>query len=436
MTKVHVVTGLGYGDEGKGGVVDHLARQLPTGQTLVVRHNGGPQAGHNVVTADGRHHCFSQFGSASLAGGTTFLSRFMLINPLNMFPEADHLHDLGDNTIWNRIVVDDNARLVTPWHVAINRLQELARGDGRHGSCGQGVGAAMRQDVLRPDLTLRVKDIPAAGFQARAEELRRYLERTHQDLSSNSAHWSMIDDPDVSEHLKDRFRDWFMLVGNAPSDHLKTLINDHEQVIFEGAQGVLLDQDYGFFPYVTWSNTTDENALALLREAVPTGRRSDYKPVRLGVIRAVTTRHGHGPHPTEDPELTADWAEPHNVTDSWQGTFRVGHLDLVAHRYAVTVNGGIDAIAVSHLDRGGPVWRYAQHYMEMEKIPLGRRGNLIMQEQIAEKLQTVHPAYVETDEAGLLAAIERNLGAPVTIASYGPTADGKRQLVAEGSSVK
>ena len=119
---VYIVTGLGYGDEGKGSTVDFLARRGDA--TLVVRHNGGPQAGHNVVTSDGKHHTFSQFGAGTLAGAETYLSEFMLINPGNMLREADHLVELGVSNPFDTMHVDLNARIVTPFHVALNRLRE------------------------------------------------------------------------------------------------------------------------------------------------------------------------------------------------------------------------------------------------------------------------------------------------------------------------
>lgn len=116
-------------------------------------------------------------------------------------------------------------------------------------------------------------------------------------------------------------------------------------VVFEGAQGVLLDEWHGFHPYTTWSTTTFANAEALLAES---GRSCPAR--RLGVVRAYTTRHGPGPHMTEDRELAALLPEPHNGTGAWQGAFRVGHFDAVAHAYAVEVCGGVDALALTHLD--------------------------------------------------------------------------------------
>ena len=112
-------------------------------------------------------------------------------------------------------------------------------------------------------------------------------------------------------------------------------------VVFEGAQGVLLDEWHGFHPYTTWSTTTFANAETLLAE---TGQTA----ARLGVVRCYLTRHGPGPLVTEDPTL--ELADRHNARNQWQGRFRTGHFDAVALRYALEVAGGVDGIALTHLD--------------------------------------------------------------------------------------
>src|ERR1019366_7260396 len=117
----HIVVGMAYGDEGKGATVDFLVRKRNAG--LVVRFNGGPQALHNVVTPDIRHHGFSQFGSGTFVPGVrTHLSRFMLVNPMNMMEEADHLRILGVLDALERISVDPRALIITPFQREVNRI--------------------------------------------------------------------------------------------------------------------------------------------------------------------------------------------------------------------------------------------------------------------------------------------------------------------------
>src|SRR5687768_225602 len=148
------VVGLGYGDEGKGTVVDYLTRKH-TAHT-VVRFNGGAQAAHNVVTPDGKHHTFAQFGSGTLAGARTHLSRFMLVNPLDLFNEARHLESLGIADPLQLVTISPDALVTTPLHVAANLIREL---QNQHGSCGKGIGETQRTADDLGDAALRVSDL-------------------------------------------------------------------------------------------------------------------------------------------------------------------------------------------------------------------------------------------------------------------------------------
>ncbi len=137
--RAFVVVDLGFGDSGKGLLTDFLARR--TGASVVVRYNGGAQAGHNVVTSDGRHHTFAQFGAGSFVPGVrTFLSRHVIVHPTALLFEGRALEEKGVGDVFSRLRVSEAARVITPFHQAANRLRELARGEARHGSCGVGVG--------------------------------------------------------------------------------------------------------------------------------------------------------------------------------------------------------------------------------------------------------------------------------------------------------
>lgn len=142
MTKhAKVVIGANFGDEGKGLITDFLASQ--TGEeTLVVRHNGGAQAGHTVTTPDGKRHVFRHFGSGTLAGAQTFLSRFYVCNPILFFKELALLEDLG---IQPRVYIAADSPITTPYDMMINQIIEEFRGDGRHGSCGVGFGETVER---------------------------------------------------------------------------------------------------------------------------------------------------------------------------------------------------------------------------------------------------------------------------------------------------
>ena len=140
---------------------------------------------------------------------------------------------------------------------------------------------------------------------------------------------------------------------------IKTLLAQSGTIIFEGAQGVLLDENYGFAPYTTWSTTTFSNADTLIQEHAYPG-----EVIRLGLLRAYGTRHGAGPFPTEDRTLTLTLPDQHNTWNDWQRTFRVGYLDLVATRYAKDVLGKLDYLAITNIDRLTmmPEWKVCNSY--------------------------------------------------------------------------
>ena len=424
---VYIVTDLGYGDSGKGTTVDYLARKS---HSLVVRHNGGPQAGHNVVTPDGMHHEFSQFGSGTFAGAQTYLSSHMLINPIDMMREALHLtQECGQQDLWSRTFVDAEARIITPWHCALNRQREHVRGDDRHGSCGRGVGELMAQDLDVPELTIRVKDIRRFGLLRLLQNMRDYLWEEARSLDSETTDL-LFENQTLASDLGGKYHDWYNRINVIEDINWLSSAALNKDIIFEGAQGVLLDEWYGFHPYTTWSTTTHENALSLLVEA-------DYDGplTRLGVTRAYMTRHGAGPFVTEDEELHFD--EPHNNHGTWQGAFRQGHLDLLMLQYALDACDGVDGLVVTHLDRAD-YWRVADRYnfgwldnWEVEKIVFKASHNLRDQGDLTHLLFSATPIFngdtVDTDE--LLNLLGRY--APIHLTSHGPTHPDKREVKEE-----
>src|SRR3954453_22610950 len=140
MGRAVITVGLGFGDEGKGATVDFLTRALDA--DLVVRYCGGSQAGHNVELPDGRRHTFSQFGAGLFAptGPRTYLGPNVIIDPEALVREAAHLAELGVDRPFRLLTLHPRCLVTTVWHSLMNRWRELSRGEGRHGSCGQGIG--------------------------------------------------------------------------------------------------------------------------------------------------------------------------------------------------------------------------------------------------------------------------------------------------------
>ncbi|MDX6353579.1 MAG: adenylosuccinate synthase [Streptomyces sp.] len=408
-----LVVDLGFGDAGKGAVVDRLCR-ADRKVVAVVRFNGGAQAAHNVVTADGRHHTFAQFGAGTLGGVPTHLSRFMLVDPLALTAEADHLRSLGVPDPYALLSVDRRARLTTPYHAAANRQREQARGAARHGSCGMGVGETARYALAHPG------DAPTAGDCASRARLLRGLRLLRDRLTDELGPLAA---PPV-EVCADAYTAFARAVTLTDESALRRLVRQGP-LVFEGAQGVLLDEWHGFHPYTTWSTTTFANAEELLLEA-----GSPDGALRVGVVRTYTTRHGPGPLVTEDPSLDADLPEPHNGHGRWQGAFRIGHFDAVAHAYAVAVCGGVDALAVTHLDAPGRCGSlricraYGMDGELVERLPAAPPGDLVRQAELTGRLLAARPALWDTpgpDPAAWSEAISHVLNAPVLLGSSDPT---------------
>jgi adenylosuccinate synthase len=347
-----LVAGLGYGDEGKGSVVDYLARTRKA--DLVVRYNGGHQAAHHVIGRGGLRHCFSQFGSGTFSGARTYLSRFVSIQPLALAREAAALrlhHGVGDPR--SLLTVSPECPVVTPYHRIYNQALELARGRDAHGTCGLGVGALREDREAGAEVILAeaLGDAPAMSRIMAATE-----ERLRARAKGAGAAWPLED----REWTPGR---WAAAYAAAWSSGARIgfsqLVPDAETAVFEGAQGVLLDERFGFHPHTTWSSCTFGNAEVLLDEV---GCDVDTK---VGVTRAFATRHGAGPFPSEDRELDATSlsAGESNGQGDWQGRFRFGHMDLVLLRYALNIVAGVDVLALTCLDRvRGTCWRVAEAY--------------------------------------------------------------------------
>jgi adenylosuccinate synthase len=402
--KAIITVGLGFGDEGKGAAVDSLTRS--TSAELVVRYSGGAQAGHNVQLADGRRHTFAQFGAGTLAGAKTWLGPRVIISPAALVAEANHLQSLGIADPWSLLSVHPECLVTTFYHMTMNRLREAARGDDRHGSCGLGIGEARhywlrygRDAVTAADLADR------RSLVAKLTLLRERLLLEMQELPRIDADlgellhqtWPIHEADDLMEAAAR-----FMLAERMPAAGT---------VIFEGSQGVLLDEWHGFHPYTTWSTVTPQHAWEILAE---TGCRD---VTVLGITRAYSTRHGAGPFPTWSPEMSAAIVDLGNPMNLWQGSIRSGPLDLVLLDYAARICK-IDGIAVTCLDQLPPQPQVCASYACTNRLPLPQ--SLREQTALTERLQSVSPLIHETTTDEMLAAISQIV--PVRFVARGPTA--------------
>ncbi|GAB2516994.1 adenylosuccinate synthetase [Nocardia heshunensis] len=409
-----IVVDLGFGDAGKGATVDWLCSAAAgLDVAAVVRFNGGAQAAHNVV-ADRRHHTFRQFGSGTLSGVPTLLSKYMLVEPLALATEARQLAALGVADPLSLLYVDERALLTTPIHGAANRCREDTRGTSRHGSCGIGIGETASYALEH--------DAPRVADCLRPEVLRRKLialEGHYAPLIAGGAHRY-----DPIEELVDAYTAFARAVAILPGDQLAAFASTG-RLVFEGAQGVLLDEWRGLHPYTTWSTVEPRHARGMLARLGAPG-------YVLGVTRAYMTRHGAGPFPTEDPALRIP--EPHNGTGDYQGAFRRGHLDPLLLRYAVDACAGIDGLAVNHLDTLGDI-RTATGYLTpdgcLDRLTPGVWQDLDHQRALTGLLEAATPALTDLP-ADVPGYLETALGAPVVLTGHGPDrADRRIRIAAE-----
>lgn len=432
--KVIAITDLFYGDSGKGTSVDAIARQ--TQARLVVRHNGGCQAAHAVVTDDGRQHIFSQFGSATFTGAKTFLSQFMLINPLTMFTEAEYLQRVGVPDALASVYIDSRAKIVTPWHRAVNRVRAAAA--KRHNTCGMGIGETVGHYLEFPFSALTAADLLGnrslliAKLKVIQGEMHRRLGHIVLENPGFVPDFSEVEifKPGKLSEYADTYAVWASKVKITSRDEAQSLLWSEPTVIFEGAQGVLLDETHGFTPYNTWSDTTTNNVYKVLGDL-------DLPPevLSLGVMRTYATRHGDGPLVTEQPADRFP-REAHNATSPWQGSFRTGYLDLAAISYALRVSGPIDGLIVTWMDAlesylspfkfavayASPI-SYANPDKPAMWTPTGPDSELL------KEAQPIYQVARSRAPEAVLEAISGYLKKPVLMTSAGPTAAEKSPLV-------
>ncbi len=316
MKRATVVIGSSYGDEGKGKIVDYLASKLPDNKS-VVRFNGGAQAGHTVVTPDGKRHVFHHLGSGSFTGARTYLAKHFVCNPILFWHEYQEFAKLsGLNPI---VAADPRCFITTPYDMLINQLVEDERGADRHGSCGVGFGE-----------TIERNNYPA--FRLLKEDLKR-KDELKQKLINIRDHWMPARlsrlktrnlekrDTRLSDHMLDGFIQAAISFDEAVATAGAEFI-ERNPIIFEGAQGLALDMDRGDFPHVTRSNTGLTNVLPIAKVL---GLQLDI----IYVTRPYLTRHGAGPLKNvfvPRPPIVDET----NISHPYQGQMRFAALDLVA----------------------------------------------------------------------------------------------------------
>jgi adenylosuccinate synthase len=328
-----VIVGAQWGDEGKGKIVDLLAQQ----SDLVGRYQGGPNAGHTIVVGDDTYK-IRQIPSGIVAGKASAIGAGCVVDPAVLIAELDELEARGLRTE-GLVFVSGNAHLIMPWHVALDGARERRLGQLQIGTTRRGIGPAYADKATR--IGIRVQDlldpkILRQKVELAAAEKNVWLQRVYeldpfepeQVLDACLGH---------AERLAPYVADTSLLVDRA--------LHAGERVLFEGAQGTLLDLDHGTYPFVTSSSPVAAGA------AVSFGIGPQRIGDVVGVAKAYVTRVGEGPFPSEiegpEQERVRELGGEFGTVTGRER--RCGWLDLVALRFAVRVNG-ITSLALTKLD--------------------------------------------------------------------------------------
>jgi adenylosuccinate synthase len=324
------VLGAQWGDEGKGKIVDLLTPRFD----IVARYQGGHNAGHTVYV-NGTKFVLRLIPSGILhAGMTCVIGNGVVVDPEALFAEVDELTRNGID-VGNRLIVSDKAHLILPYHRDLDLLAEARRGERKIGTTSRGIGPAYEDKIARRGI--RVGDL--ADPKALEQNVRDNVLARNRLVHESTMDWKPVFDHLLTHaaRLKPWVRDVSLMLDGA--------MRAGKTVLFEGAQGTLLDIDHGTYPYVTSSNAS----IGGVCTGLGVGPRAIGAV--LGVTKAYTTRVGEGPLPTE---LTGEMGNRLRDSGNEYGAVtgrprRCGWYDAVAVRYGVRING-LDALALTKLD--------------------------------------------------------------------------------------
>ena len=372
MSTVYVVGGLLFGDEGKGTITDFLAREKNC--SLIIRYNGGPQAMHHVVLPNETLHCFSQFGSGSFFNNCkTLLSEYMVISPQTLLKEGELLKTKGIENIFENIFIDLECVLVTPLHKYLNRIFETLRNNNRYGSTGLGVGITITESLNSMFTILKVKDLLDKAIlrekllliiKEKNDQIREIIKEYRaespsfldKEFLSFSKSYHKFDSAilqkanslfieSIQQNTFDNLFNFYNSFSSFLSKNFvsgKTLIENEllqsHNIIFEGAQGALLDANHGFFPHVTKSDCSASNAFKIV-EKIKNQKNfiTPFNVIKVGILRAYSSRHGNGPFPTHSTLWMEKIKEEHNIRSEWQGEFKIGPFDITLAQYGIKI---------------------------------------------------------------------------------------------------
>ncbi len=330
---VIAVVGAQWGDEGKGKIVDLLAEKVKA----VVRFSGGDNAGHTVINPYGEFKLHLMPSGIFHQGVICIIGNGVVINPAVLLEEIDDLQKHGVDT--SHLFISDRAHLIMPYHILLDGLEEERRGRGALGTTRKGIGPAFADKIAR--LGIRTSDLlNKEGFQSR---LSSVLEFKNAMLTKiyNTPPLSLKEIYEQYCHYGERLAPIIQDTGSI----LQEMVSRKESVLLEGAQGTMLDPDFGTYPYVTSSSPLSAGS------SLGSGMNPRQIDNIIGVFKAYTTRVGSGPMPTELKDKTGELIREraHEYGATTGRPRRCGWFDAVAGRFSVQING-FSGIALTRLD--------------------------------------------------------------------------------------
>ncbi len=325
---VDLIVGLQWGDEGKGKIVDLVAKNYD----IVIRSQGGHNAGHTVVV-DGKKYALHLLPSGVLnPNAMNVIANGVVVYPPQLIKEIKNF----DKNIKEKLIISDKAHMILDHHIAIDQARERLRGKNAIGTTGRGIGPAYADKIARVGIRMgELKNIPKL-----LEKLEHYYE-----MNKGYFEYLGIEIPEIQK-LESELKEWQAELGDLIKDTTKYLWdNIDKNLLLEGAQATLLDIDHGTYPYVTSSNTIASGALT--GSGIPPKRLNKV----IGIAKAYTTRVGNGPFPTEDLGEAGEKIrkQGHEFGTTTGRPRRCGWFDVVAAKYAVTLNS-CDEVALMKLD--------------------------------------------------------------------------------------
>jgi adenylosuccinate synthase len=334
MKSVDVVLGAFYGDEGKGKLIDYLARKAD----IAVRCSGGNNAGH-TINVDGVKYAFHLIPSGILHKNTkAVIGNGVVIDPKVLIEEINDLKEKGIEV--NNLYISDKAHVIFPYHIEMDRMLEENRGSKKIGTTARGIGPAYCDKYERSGI--RMEDLIGPNFR---ELVTRNVENKNKIFEAFGHQTVDLDQiiKDYEEYakiLKPYVTDTIVLLHNA--------IKEGKKILCEGAQAALLDIDFGSYPFVTSSSPTIGGIF--------TGTGLNPKDINevYGVVKAYSSRVGEGPYITEQNNEIGDLIRElgHEYGTTTKRPRRCGWLDLVALKYVASING-FTGLAINHLDTVG-----------------------------------------------------------------------------------